>query len=67
MPRKKVEGDRYFVRLTKEQKRRLDHLSVEAGALSTEEYGGRLLAKAIDRLWEKFDPKQAAPPKAAGK
>jgi len=58
MARQKAEGERYFVRLSAEQKRRLDFLAVDAGATSTEAFGGKLLAEVIDRLWEKFDPKK---------
>ena len=66
MAKAKAEGERYFVRLTAEQKRKLDFLAVDAGAGSTEAFGGKLLAEAVDRLWEKFDPK-GKPAKADAK
>ena len=53
---------RYFVRLTDEAKRRLDFLAVDAGAASTEEFGGNLLTEVIDRLWRDFDPKRGEQP-----
>jgi predicted DNA-binding protein len=59
---KKAESDRYFMRLDKEHKRRLDHLAVDAGFGSTEAYAGHLVTEAIDRLWSHFDPKKPAAP-----
>jgi predicted DNA-binding protein len=64
MARQKAEGKRYFVRLSDEHKRRLDFLAVDRGAESTEAFGGKLLAEAIDHLWQNFDPKK---PRRAGK
>ncbi len=61
MAKQKAEGERYFVRLDKETKRRLDFLAVDAGAASTEAFGGKLLAEAVNRLWASFDPKRAKP------
>lgn len=52
------ETKRYFVRLDEETKRRLDFLAVDAGVGSTEEFGGRVLTEAVEKLWEKFDPKR---------
>ena len=49
---------RYFVKLSDEDKRRLDFLAVDARAESTELFGGTLLAAAIAEAWAKFDPKR---------
>lgn len=57
--KKAAMGTRYFVRLADETKRRLDHLAVDAGATSTEGYGGELLTKVVDELWDRFDPKRS--------
>lgn len=62
MARKRLEGERYFFRLSKEQKRRLDHMAVDAGENSTEAFGGKMLGDLIDRLWESYDPKTINPP-----
>lgn len=59
MARQKAEGDRYFVRLGKEAKRKLDFLTVAADDDSTEAYAGRLLTDAIEREWAHFDAKKA--------
>lgn len=56
MARQKAEGERYFVRLTKDEKRILDFLAVNAGATSSEAYGGRLLAKLLHAEWASFKP-----------
>lgn len=59
MARQKAEGDRYFVRLDKETKRMLDFLAVDAGAASTEAFGGKLLTDAVQKAWAAFDPKRS--------
>ncbi len=56
--RRKAETKRYFVRLSDEAKKRLDFLAVDAGAVSTEAFGGEILDKAIAELWQRFDPKR---------
>lgn len=56
MARQKAEGDRYFVRLTKDEKRILDFLAVNAGASSSEAYGGRLLGELLLQRWASFKP-----------
>lgn len=66
MPEAKAELKRVFMKITGETKRRLDHLAVDAGVDSTEEYAGRLVTEVVERLWRNFDPfkpEQHAPPK----
>ncbi len=50
--------NRVFVKITSETKRRLVHLSVEAGSKSLEEFAGKLLSEAVEKGWATFDPKK---------
>jgi hypothetical protein len=52
------EKKRNWVKITDDTKRKLTHLSVDAGAASVEEFAGDLLAGAAEELWTKFDPKK---------
>jgi hypothetical protein len=58
---------RNWVKITDDTKRKLTHLSVEAGAASVEEFAGDLLARAVEDLWQRFDPKRNDPPKRRSK
>jgi hypothetical protein len=60
MATEKPQLNRVFVKISDETKRRLVHLSVEAGAKSLEEFAGRMLAEAVDRGWATFDPKKSS-------
>lgn len=55
------------MKISPETKRRLDHLAVDAGVDSTEEYAGRLMTEMVDRLWRSFDPFKGSPPRAKPK
>lgn len=58
MAKTESDGKRYFVELSPETRRRLDHLAVDARVRSTEKYAGQLLTEMVNRLWAKFDPKK---------
>jgi hypothetical protein len=50
---------RNWVKITDDTKRKLTHLSVDAGAASVEEFAGALLTEVVEERWANFDPKRS--------